>query len=50
VTFWSDDVQKSFEQLSAKGVQFVKEPKSEHWGTSAIFKDTDGNQFVLSSH
>jgi len=49
VTFWSDNVQKTYEQLSRKGVQFVREPKTEHWGTSAIFRDTDGNQFVLSS-
>jgi predicted enzyme related to lactoylglutathione lyase len=30
-------------------VEFDKEPKKEHWGTSAIFKDPDGNKFVLSS-
>jgi predicted enzyme related to lactoylglutathione lyase len=49
VTFWSDNVQQTFEQLSKKGVEFLQPPKTEHWGTSAIFKDTDGNQFVLSS-
>jgi predicted enzyme related to lactoylglutathione lyase len=49
VTFWSENVQKTFEQLSARGVEFVQPPKTEHWGTSAIFKDADGNQFVLSS-
>ena len=35
--------------LKAKGVEFAQEPKKEHWGTSAIFKDPDGNQYVLSS-
>jgi predicted enzyme related to lactoylglutathione lyase len=49
VTFWSDNVEKTFEQLTASGVEFVRPPKAEHWGTSAIFKDVDGNQFVLSS-
>jgi predicted enzyme related to lactoylglutathione lyase len=49
VTFWSENVQKTFEQLSARGVEFVQPPKTERWGTSAIFKDADGNQFVLSS-
>ena len=35
--------------LKSKGVEFTKEPKKEPWGTSSIFKDPDGNQFVLSS-
>jgi predicted enzyme related to lactoylglutathione lyase len=30
-------------------VAFAKEPKAEVWGTMAIFKDPDGNQFVVSS-
>jgi len=35
--------------LKARGVEFVQDPKKEIWGTSAIFKDPDGNQYVLSS-
>jgi len=49
LSFWSDDVEKTYEQLKAKGVEFLKPPKKEDWGTSAIFKDADGNQFVISS-
>ena len=45
----TDNVQKTFEELSAKGVEFVQEPRTEPWGTSAIFADPDGNQFVLGS-
>jgi predicted enzyme related to lactoylglutathione lyase len=45
----ADNVQKTFEELEAKGVEFVQKPKTETWGTSAIFKDSEGNQFVLSS-
>ena len=48
-SFETDNVQKTFEELKAKGVEFVQEPKTESWGTSAIFKDSEGNQFVLSS-
>lgn len=48
-SFNCDDVEATFRQLSAKGVEFVSPPKSESWGTSAIFKDWEGNQFVLSS-
>jgi hypothetical protein len=32
-----------------KRVEFAQEPKKENWGTSAVFKDPDGNQFVLST-
>jgi catechol 2,3-dioxygenase-like lactoylglutathione lyase family enzyme len=44
-----DDVEKTYEELKSKGVEFLGEPKREHWGTFAMFKDPDGNQFVLSS-
>ena len=44
-----DDVQKTYEELRARGVEFVKPPKSESWGTSAILQDSEGNQIVLSS-
>ena len=49
ISFWCDDVFQTAAVLKAKGVTLVKEPKKESWGTSAIFADLDGNQFVLSS-
>ena len=49
MTFWCDDVFATCDQLKSKGVAFAKEPKAEVWGTMAIFKDPDGNQFVVSS-
>lgn len=49
ITFWTDDVQATYEELRAKAVEFVQPPQKEHWGTSAVFKDPDGNQFVLAS-
>lgn len=49
MTFWCDDVFATSKALKAKGVEFAKDPKEEIWGTFAIFKDTDGNQFVISS-
>jgi predicted enzyme related to lactoylglutathione lyase len=49
ITFWSDDVEATARELKSKGVQFIMEPKREDWGTSAAFKDVDGNSFVLSS-
>jgi len=49
VTFWCDDVMATAKILKSKGVEFAQEPKTEVWGTMGIFKDPDGNQFVLSS-
>jgi len=44
-----DDVQKTFDELKAKGVEFEKPPKTEPWGVMAIMKDSEGNQIVLST-
>lgn len=44
-----DNVEKTYEELKARGVEFMGPPKKEHWGAFAVFKDIDGNQFVLSS-
>jgi predicted enzyme related to lactoylglutathione lyase len=44
-----DDVQKTYEELAARGVEFLRPPTAERWGTYAMFKDADGNQLVLSS-
>ncbi len=49
MSLWCDDVFATAAGLKAKGVVFAKEPKKEHWGTSAIFEDPEGNKFVLSS-
>jgi hypothetical protein len=44
MAFIADDVQKTCEELSARG----EPPQTESWGTSAIFRDPDGNSFVIS--
>jgi len=49
VTFMADDVEATAKELKARGVEFVQEPQKADWGTAAIFKDVDGNQFVLST-
>lgn len=49
MTFWCDDVMTTAQTLKSKGVVFAEEPRTEPWGTMGIFKDPDGNQFVLSS-
>jgi predicted enzyme related to lactoylglutathione lyase len=49
ITFVADDVDATAKEMKAKGVEFVQDPKKADWGTAAIFKDADGNQFVLST-
>lgn len=44
-----DDVEATHRELTDRGVEFVQPPQTAPWGTFAIFKDPDGNQFVLSS-
>jgi|SRR3989344_6054313 len=40
----SKDVDTDYQQLKEKGVQFIKEPKTQPWGQrTAYFTDPDGN-------
>jgi catechol 2,3-dioxygenase-like lactoylglutathione lyase family enzyme len=48
-TFWCENVQKTYDELLSRGVEFMGPLRKESWGTFAMFKDQDGNQFVLSS-
>ena len=48
-SFACDDVHATYRQLRQRGVEFLGEPQAQPWGTFAMFKDPDGNQFVLSS-
>ncbi|MEJ2188640.1 MAG: glyoxalase superfamily protein [Acidobacteriota bacterium] len=49
IVFVSDDVEETYRELVARGVEFVQEPKKADWGTAAVFRDPDGNSFVISS-
>jgi len=45
-----DDVDKAYQSLKEKGVQFVTEPKNMHWGArAATFVDPDGNKFTIET-
>ena len=49
VTFMADDVEATARELAARGVEFVQPPERADWGTAAVFRDPDGNRFVLST-
>lgn len=47
-SFTTDDIQREYEALKAKGVRFVIEPtKMDYGGTDAVFDDTCGNLINL---
>jgi predicted enzyme related to lactoylglutathione lyase len=49
-TSWEvDNVEKTYEELLAKGVEFKGPPLSQPWGTFVILSDSEGNQIVLGS-
>lgn len=47
-TFACDDIEQTYQELSARGVEFMGAPQKQHWGSYAMFKDSEGNRFVLS--
>jgi catechol 2,3-dioxygenase-like lactoylglutathione lyase family enzyme len=47
--FGTKDLEKTYEELRARGVEFLQPPTRQPWGTYAVFVDPDRNQFVLST-
>ncbi len=47
IAFQVDDLDKTYKEMSSKGVEFTTKPKKTEWGTYAMFKDPDGNEFWL---
>ncbi len=43
----TDDCQKTYEELTAKGVDFVQTPAERPYGVEAILRDNSGNWCVL---
>lgn len=44
---YTDDFWRDFTAYRARGVTFVREPKTEDYGTVAVFQDLYGNQWDL---
>ena len=43
----TDDFRRDYEAFAAKGIEFVRPPKEEDYGTVAVFKDLYGNLWDL---
>ncbi len=46
----ADDCQKTYEDLKARGIEFLKPPTKEFYGIEALFRDGCGNWFSLTEH
>jgi catechol 2,3-dioxygenase-like lactoylglutathione lyase family enzyme len=46
--FATDDIHADHKAMTARGVEFVQEPKERPYGTEAIFRDDSGNWFSLT--
>ncbi|WP_416981611.1 VOC family protein [Streptomyces sp. T028] len=46
--FRTDDCRGDYETFSARGVEFIQEPKERPYGIEAIFRDDNGNWYSLT--
>jgi catechol 2,3-dioxygenase-like lactoylglutathione lyase family enzyme len=44
----TDDCQKTYEQLKAKGVEFMQPPTERFYGIEALMRDNSGNWFSMT--
>lgn len=42
-----DDCRKTYDELTAKGVEFLSEPADRPYGVEAVMRDNSGNWWVL---
>lgn len=43
----TDDFWRDYNEMTSKGIEFVREPKDQEYGTVAVFKDLYGNLWDL---
>jgi predicted enzyme related to lactoylglutathione lyase len=47
VMFYAQDLQQTYQELTAGGVQFPQPPARQPFGWWSLFEDPDGNRFAL---
>lgn len=45
--FYADDIEATFAELVAVGVEFLQPPVHQDWGWWSMFADSEGNRFAL---
>ncbi len=48
VLLTTDDAQASYEELTARGIEFTESPEERPYGIDCAFRDPSGNQFRLT--
>jgi catechol 2,3-dioxygenase-like lactoylglutathione lyase family enzyme len=46
--FQTADCRKTYQEMKARGVEFVSEPKEQFYGVEAVFRDPFGNWFSMT--
>ena len=49
LSYECDDIEQTYNELRERGVEFEGPPEKQPWGTYAMFKDSEGNSFVVSA-
>jgi predicted enzyme related to lactoylglutathione lyase len=49
MSYACDDIEKTYAELKERGVELEGPPQKQEWGTYVMFKDSEGNRFVLSA-
>jgi catechol 2,3-dioxygenase-like lactoylglutathione lyase family enzyme len=44
----TNDCRKTYEELKAKGVEFISPPKEQFYGVEAVLKDNSGNWYSMT--
>lgn len=47
IVFECSDIVATHQEMASRGVTFVQEPRDMPWGPFAIFRDPEGNEFML---
>jgi predicted enzyme related to lactoylglutathione lyase len=47
IFFYCDDVQRTYEELRERGVEFPQPPVEQGFGWWSMFQDNEGNRFAL---
>ena len=50
LSYECEDIDATYQELKGLGVEFDGPPEKQPWGTWAMFKDSEGNRFALSTN
>ena len=48
-SFWTDDVDATYGEMTERGVETLGPPSKAEWGSSLLFKDAEGNTHHVGS-